>query len=138
MYQDSSFGVPAIYLNDWPDRYIHTNLDTATNIDATKLKRAGFIGAASGYFLAELAEGNLQLFLRLLALDSLRIVVEIAQKRNQVSEYDGGEIQRSEGNLIRPMVESVTNFAGVPFNRGIPTLAHMGQNLDRNSGEECP
>jgi hypothetical protein len=55
VYQDSSFGIPAIYLNDWPDRYIHTNFDTAANIDPTKLKRAAFIGAASGYFLA----GNL-------------------------------------------------------------------------------
>ena len=52
VYQDSSFGIPAIYLNDWPDRYIHSNLDTAANIDTTKLKRAAFIGAASGYFLA--------------------------------------------------------------------------------------
>jgi len=48
VYQDSSFGIPAIYLNDWPDRYIHTNFDTAANIDPTKLKRAAFIGAASG------------------------------------------------------------------------------------------
>src|SRR6266850_6213735 len=54
VYQDSSFGIPAIYLNDWPDRYIHTNFDTAANIDPTKLKRAAFIGAASGYFLAGL------------------------------------------------------------------------------------
>jgi aminopeptidase YwaD len=52
VYQDSSFKIPAIYLNDWPDRYIHTNFDTAANIDPTKLKRAAFIGAASGYFLA--------------------------------------------------------------------------------------
>jgi Zn-dependent M28 family amino/carboxypeptidase len=52
VYQDSSFGIPAIYLNDWPDRYIHTNFDAAANIDPTKLKRAAFIGAASGYFLA--------------------------------------------------------------------------------------
>jgi hypothetical protein len=52
VYQDSSFGIPAIYMNDWPDRYIHTNFDTAANIDTTKLKRAAFIGAASAYFLA--------------------------------------------------------------------------------------
>src|SRR5437870_1400884 len=58
VYQDSSFGIPAIYLNDWPDRYIHTNLDTAANIDPTKLKRAAFIGAASGYFLARLNVQN--------------------------------------------------------------------------------
>ncbi|MDB6101959.1 MAG: hypothetical protein JWO52_1958 [Gammaproteobacteria bacterium] len=52
VYQDSAFGIPSIYLNDWPDRYIHTNFDTAGNIDPTKLERAAFIGAASGYFLA--------------------------------------------------------------------------------------
>jgi len=52
VYQDASFGIPAIYLNDYPDRYIHTNLDRAENIDATKLQRAAFIGAASGYVLA--------------------------------------------------------------------------------------
>src|SRR5580704_14167536 len=28
VYEDSSFQIPAIYLNDWPDRYIHTNFDT--------------------------------------------------------------------------------------------------------------
>jgi hypothetical protein len=58
VYQDSSFGIPAIYMNDWPDRYIHTNFDTAANIDTTKLKRAAFIGAASGYFLANLRDAN--------------------------------------------------------------------------------
>lgn len=52
VYQDSSFAIPAIYLNDWPDRYIHTNLDAAANIDATKLGRVAFIGAATGYALA--------------------------------------------------------------------------------------
>lgn len=52
VYQDSSFSIPAIYFNDWPDRYIHTNFDSAANIDPTKLQRAAFIGAASGYFLA--------------------------------------------------------------------------------------
>src|SRR5258707_15524868 len=58
VYQDSSFGIPAIYLNDWPDRYIHTNMDSAANIDPTKLKRAAFIGAASGYFLAGIMDRN--------------------------------------------------------------------------------
>jgi hypothetical protein len=60
LYQDSSFGIPTIYLNDWPDRYIHTNFDTAANIDPTKLKRAAFIGAASGYFLANLDRAQVE------------------------------------------------------------------------------
>jgi hypothetical protein len=59
VYQDSSFGIPAIYLNDWPDRYIHTNFDSATNIDSTKLKRAALIGAASGYFIARTSTDEL-------------------------------------------------------------------------------
>ncbi len=54
VYQDSSFGIPAIYLNDWPDRFIHTSFDSTANIDPTKLKRAAFIGAAGGYFLAKM------------------------------------------------------------------------------------
>ncbi len=58
VYQEGSFCIPAIYFNDWPDRYIHTNLDTAANIDPTKLKRAAFIGAASGYFLANVRAGD--------------------------------------------------------------------------------
>jgi len=62
VYEDSSFGIPAIYLNDWPDRYIHTNFDSAANIDPTKLKRVAFIGAASGYFLAVLNAGKAKSF----------------------------------------------------------------------------
>ncbi len=52
VYTEGSFRIPSIYLNDWPDRYIHTNFDLPANIDPTKLKRAAFIGAASAYFLA--------------------------------------------------------------------------------------
>jgi len=55
VYEEGSFRIPAIYMNDEPDRYIHTNGDVAANIDPTKLKRAAFIGAASGYFLAQMA-----------------------------------------------------------------------------------
>jgi len=59
VYQDSSFRIPAIYMNDWPDRYIHTNRDSAANIDPTKLKRAAFIGAASGYYLANFSSRDI-------------------------------------------------------------------------------
>jgi len=59
VYQDGSFRIPAIYLNDWPDRYIHTNRDTPANIDPTKLRRAAFIAGASGYFLANLRTPDL-------------------------------------------------------------------------------
>jgi aminopeptidase YwaD len=71
VYQDSSFKIPTIYLNDWPDRYIHTNCDTAANIDTTKLKRAALIGAGSGYFLANLSAHDTQAATRAIALGKL-------------------------------------------------------------------
>lgn len=52
VFAEGSFRIPAIYLHDWPDRYIHTNYDTAANIDPTKLKRSSFIGAASAMVMA--------------------------------------------------------------------------------------
>ena len=52
VYQEGSFRIPAIYLRDWPDVFIHTNNDTPANIDSTKMKRSVFIACASGYFLA--------------------------------------------------------------------------------------
>ena len=60
VYECGSYRIPAIYLNDWPDRYIHTNFDSAANIDPTKLLRAAFIGGASGYFLASMGEAEFE------------------------------------------------------------------------------
>jgi aminopeptidase YwaD len=71
VYQEGSFRIPAIYLNDWPDRYIHTNGDTSANIDPTKLKRAAFIGAASGYFLAKMSEKDVPEVLHIVERRSL-------------------------------------------------------------------
>jgi hypothetical protein len=72
VYQDSSFSIPSIYLNDWPDRYIHTNMDSAANIDPTKLKRAAFIGAASGYFLAGMTERDTALVTNQMMVSEVR------------------------------------------------------------------
>ncbi len=86
VYQDSSFGIPAIYLNDWPDRSIHTNFDTAANIDTTKLKRAAFIGAASGYFLAKIAS---------VALSNLSMETQGGNTR-QMAEYERRQVQLTD------------------------------------------
>jgi len=71
VYQDSSFSIPSIYFNDWPDRYIHTNFDTAANIDPTKLRRVAFIGAASGYFLANMSLKDVPSIHRAVAMGKL-------------------------------------------------------------------
>jgi hypothetical protein len=53
VWSEGSFRVPVIYIADWPDRYIHTQRDLPGNLDPTKLRRAIFIAAASGWYLAQ-------------------------------------------------------------------------------------
>ena len=61
VWSEGSFRVPVIYIADWPDRYIHTQRDLPGNLDPTKLRRAIFIAAASGYYLATLENGTTRL-----------------------------------------------------------------------------
>jgi len=51
---ESTYHIPAIYLRDSPDIFIHTDADRAANLDPTKLRRVAVIGAASAYFMASL------------------------------------------------------------------------------------
>ncbi len=92
VYQDSSFAIPAIYLNDWPDRYIHTNFDSAANIDPTKLKRAAFIGAAAGYFLANFSSHDVVATQRAVAIG--RLMREVSDMERQAPEGPREEYER--------------------------------------------
>ena len=99
VYQDSSFAIPAIYLNDWPDRYIHTNLDSPANIDPTKLKRAALIGAASGYFLANFSSRDLAAADRAIEAGSLLRKAVSLERRTaaDVAEEYEREVRASPG-----------------------------------------
>jgi aminopeptidase YwaD len=111
VYQDSSFKIPTIYLDDWPDRYIHTNFDTAANIDPTKLKRAAFIGAASGYFLAQMTDRDAESVLVLLKMGALHDAQEMRLKRMQLNQCDGGGVTRFAVDQRWPLVQSIEPFA---------------------------
>jgi len=102
VYQDSSFAIPAIYLNDWPDRYIHTNFDTAANIDPTKLKRAAFIGAASGYFLANFSPKDAAATQKAIATGKLLRAVDALRT---------GEPQAQAEDFERAVVSSVAEYS---------------------------
>jgi aminopeptidase YwaD len=54
VYDSSTVAIPSLYLRDWPDIYIHTDHDSLSQIDATKLRRVALLGAASGYTYAAL------------------------------------------------------------------------------------
>jgi aminopeptidase YwaD len=88
VYTDSSFSIPAIYLNDWPDRYIHTNFDTPANIDPTKLKRAAFIGGASGYFLANVSAKDAEQLFDAIASRSVQRTARMLERRTELSDHE--------------------------------------------------
>ncbi len=117
VYQDSSFGIPAIYMNDWPDRYIHTNFDAAANIDPTKLKRAAFIGAASGYFLANFSAQDAAAANQAIAMGKLLRTVTAMQRRTAAGPLDEYE---------RGVLASVATFGSRPEARAASTAKPAG------------
>lgn len=90
VYQCGSYRIPAIYMNDWPDRYIHTNFDAAANIDPTKLLRAAFIGGSSGYFLANFQPVDVAPVLRQVKIGSLRRTATMFRRRDALSAPQSG------------------------------------------------
>jgi aminopeptidase YwaD len=111
VYQDSSFGIPAIYLNDWPDRYIHTNFDTAANIDPTKLKRAAFIGAASGYFLANFSIEHVPPTDRVIITGRLLRTAPLLQRRVESIPADFGVLESNSIRYEHGILDSIDEFA---------------------------
>jgi hypothetical protein len=45
-------GIPAMQFNHWPDNFYHSSGDVAERTDPTEMKRTGFIGASSFFYLA--------------------------------------------------------------------------------------
>ena len=103
VYTDSSVGIPAIYLNDWPDRYIHTNQDVPANIDSTKLARAGFIAAASGYVLARITPDDKPMLLELMEPYALeRKAAAMRRKTTKFAEWYEQQMRASVDRFFQP------------------------------------
>ena len=114
VYTDGSFRIPAIYLNDWPDRYIHTNLDSPANVDPTKLKRAGFIGAASAYFLANLGPKDAPAVLRIIQAGSLRRTATMLKRRAELPVEEAENLARFHFWYERALADSMERFFVIP------------------------
>jgi aminopeptidase YwaD len=70
VYDSSTLAIPSLYLRDWPDIYIHTDHDSLSQIDATKLRRVALLGAASGYTYAALRSAQVPALLPFFAARS--------------------------------------------------------------------
>ncbi len=114
VYTEGSFRIPAIYFNDWPDRYIHTNFDSPANIDPTKLKGAGFIGAASAYFLASLKPDDVPALWRVLQANTLRRLALRLERRAQLPSDEAANYTRFQLSYERGLLDSIGRFVLVP------------------------
>jgi len=132
VYQDSSFGIPAIYLNDWPDRYIHTNFDSAANIDPTKLKRAAFIGAASGYFLAQINGADYTNLLAAVRTNQFERIGGVMRRASQLGEDESEKLLRQFGKNEERLAITIDSMIPVSL-RGDetrPPLPHLDRQLE--------
>ena len=114
VYTEGSFRIPAIYLNDWPDRYIHTNFDTPANIDPTKLQRAAFIGASSGIFLANLRSADVAALWGAMKTLSLQRAAVAIDRRRWLSSADASALVRAHLEVERGAFASIASFAPIP------------------------
>lgn len=113
VYQEGGFRIPSIYMHDWPDRYIHTNGDLPANIDPTKLKRAGFIGSASAYFLANMKESDVAAVWNAVKQQSLKRTAQALKHSSMVSAEESANIITQHFIYERDVFNSIRRFAPI-------------------------
>ena len=128
VWAEGSWRIPVIYVSDWPDLYIHTNKDLPGNLDATKMKRAMFIAAASAWVLANLDQAKVR------ALEA-GIDGEAYLRRADVARRAAGLEDVEASNLWRHLTQREVEMLG-SFDRF--GLAHILTGLTADSGVAKP
>ncbi|MDH4047498.1 MAG: DUF4910 domain-containing protein [Gammaproteobacteria bacterium] len=111
VFREGSWRIPGLYLHDWPDRYIHTNFDTAAMIDPTKLKRAAFIGAVNALFLAGFSNEHVPAVLAMLRKNALYRSAELVERLKPLEPADKSAVARVHFTVERRKIHSVESFA---------------------------
>jgi hypothetical protein len=88
VFFEGTWRIPGLYLHDWPDRYIHTNFDLAANIDPTKLKRSAFVGAVTGWFLANMSREDIPGVLAMLNRNTLARTATLMEQTRGMGRDD--------------------------------------------------
>jgi hypothetical protein len=114
VWTEGSFRVPAIYLNDWPDRFIHTHADGMQNIDPTKLLRAAFIGAASGYYLATAGEKEVPELLSVVRRQALERTASALGRAAELAADEAENLLARHADSERAVLHSIGSIAPWP------------------------
>ncbi|HKQ57997.1 MAG TPA: DUF4910 domain-containing protein [Candidatus Eisenbacteria bacterium] len=114
VYCEGSFRIPTIYLNDWPDRYIHTTMDVPANIDPTKLERAAFLGAACGYFLAGVTPADAEALVRNHRARALVRASTMVRRADDLAPAEAANLRRFQLGYERAVAASLERFFPPP------------------------
>ncbi|NOX96052.1 MAG: DUF4910 domain-containing protein, partial [Alphaproteobacteria bacterium] len=112
IFNEGSWRIPGIYLHDWPDRYIHTNYDSAANIDPTKLKRAAFIALTTGLYLADMDQSDAMPMLSLLRRNAFSRAHTL-EERLIANPTDAIAIRHVHWLREHAKIDSISDFADV-------------------------
>jgi hypothetical protein len=113
IYTEGSYRIPAIYFNDWPDRYIHTNFDVPANIDPTKLKRAAFLGAVTAAYLANFKETDVNTVWPVLKAAALNRTATILKRIGSLSDDEKSVLRRFHMWHEQEVFESMNEYVDV-------------------------
>jgi hypothetical protein len=132
-------GIPAMQFNHWPDNFYHSSGDVAERTDPTEMKRTGFIGASSFYYLANAgadeamdlaweATANGEIWLAEVARQSVRLMgvgaEDLYEEFKAAHNKVYGAFRRAEG--------SVASVADLSIDRGVTDLvASLIRNLEK-------
>lgn len=133
IYMDGSWAIPAISMNDWPDRYIHTDKDVAANIDPTKLTRAAFIAAASGYVLANARASDGAAMWDVVRPGLVRRSATMLERRRTLDATEASNLTRHHFATERAVVSSMERFFRIPAELQRSTDSFIGA-LEQSAG----
>jgi aminopeptidase YwaD len=114
VFFEGTWRIPGLYLHDWPDRYIHTNFDLAANIDPTKLKRSAFIGAVTGWFLANMSSDDVPDVLAMLNRNTLARTATLMEQTRGMNRGDAAAATNVFFEHERRKIDSISRFVEFP------------------------
>jgi len=85
-------GIPAMQFNHWPDNFYHSSGDVAERTDPTEMKRTGFIGASSFFYLATAGANDAADLSWEVAANGEKWMAEVARQAARLMDVDGEEL----------------------------------------------
>lgn len=131
VWTEGSFRVPAILLDERPERTGPDSDDTRT-VDPTRLLRTAFLGAASGYYLATVGEEQVPELLGVVHRHALERIADALDRAGRLEGLDGDEavnLLRQQAAYERAVRRSIGALAPWPV-ESLATMVAMDEEVE--------